>query len=103
VKFLLFVALLAAAVGLFFHDKQQTADLAKALQENADLTQQLSTYQSSVYQLKAQAARLNAQVASQSAIVSRPNPRAPEQYQGDPMLQTSHLQPSGPLNGSGTH
>jgi uncharacterized protein YlxW (UPF0749 family) len=102
VKFLVFLALLAAVIGLYFHDKQQTADLTKEQQENADLTQQLTAYQSAVYQLKAQAARLNAQVATQSAIVNRPAPQAPAQGRSDPFLQTDHLQPSGPLNGSGS-
>jgi len=42
VKNLVIFLLLLALVGLGFHDKQQSDDLAKAQQDNALLTQQLS-------------------------------------------------------------
>ncbi len=41
-KNLLIILGLIALVGLGFHDKQQTTDLAAARQQNDDLTQQLS-------------------------------------------------------------
>ena len=54
VKTLLFLAITCVAVGLYFHDKQQTAKLNQATAVNADLTQQLASYQTAVYQLKQQ-------------------------------------------------
>jgi len=54
VKFLLFLGMACVIGGLYFHDKQQTAKLDTALSENADLTQQLQSYQTAVYQLKSQ-------------------------------------------------
>ena len=50
---LLIVLLLLAGVGLFFHDKQQTSDLAKARADNDQLTQQLASYQTAYAQLQA--------------------------------------------------
>ena len=47
-KNLLFFLIVLAGVGLFFHDKQQTADLAKAQADNAQLAQQLSDAQAAL-------------------------------------------------------
>ncbi len=44
--------LIAAGVGLFFHDKQQTADLAKAQSDNDSLTKQLGDTQAELNGLK---------------------------------------------------
>jgi hypothetical protein len=53
VKDLLIVLLLLAGVGLFFHDKQQTNDLAKARADNDQLNQQLASYATAYNQLQA--------------------------------------------------
>lgn len=54
VKFLLFLGMACVIVGLYFHDKQQTAKLDTATAEVTDLTQQVQNYQTAVYQLKSQ-------------------------------------------------
>jgi hypothetical protein len=70
VKNLLFFLLVVATAGLFFHDKQQTADLAKAQQDNATLTQQLADKTAEVE--KAQQARVAAPQAAVPTLTSRP-------------------------------
>jgi multidrug resistance efflux pump len=77
VKTLIFLVVVCVAVGLFFHDKQQTADLTKANADNATLTQQVQTltqnlqaYQNAVYQLKAQLA--TAQAAARGTTITQP-------------------------------
>jgi len=78
-KLLVFL-LVVAGVVLFFHDKQQSADLAKAQADNAQLTQQLSDKDSALnaLQLKLQQAQAQAQAQAaappaQQAGFSRPN------------------------------
>ncbi len=66
-KNLILFVLLIVSGALFFHDKQQTADLAKAQEENAQLTTQLSNYQSSFAELQARDRQLTAQISAQPA------------------------------------
>jgi hypothetical protein len=67
VKILLFLGMACIIVGLYFHDKQQSAKLDTATAQVADLTQQLQSYQSAVYQLKSQ-------LASFQSSAGRPAP-----------------------------
>ena len=60
-KNLLLILLVLAGVGLYFHDKQQTADLLKAQQENALLTQQLSDKDAALTSLQARARQYSGQ------------------------------------------
>jgi hypothetical protein len=71
VKFLLFLGMACVIVGLYFHDKQQTAKLDTATAQNADLTQQLANYQTAVYQLKTQLASMS------GGLPSRGQPQQP--------------------------
>jgi len=59
--------MILAGVGLFFHDRQQTADLATALSENAQLTRQLAEEKSTNEALQLQVRQLTAQVARVAA------------------------------------
>ncbi len=71
-KSLLLFLLLVGGVCLYFHDKQQSADLAKALDDNASLTQQLADKQSTINGLQLKVQQLTAQIAQQgSGIPSR--------------------------------
>ena len=74
-KNLLVFLLVLAAVGLFFHDKQQTADLTQARSDNVVLTQQFQDKEAAynglqlkVQQLTAQIAQISAQGAMQSHL-----------------------------------
>lgn len=87
-KFLLFFAIIVVCAALYYHDKQQTADLAKANAEVAGLNQQLASYQSAFYQLKIQLA-----AAQESA--KHPAPAQFIQNYQSP-LKTDHLDGSGP-------
>ena len=89
-KFLLFIALVAVCVGLFFDDKQNKADLAAERATNADLTTsnanltaQLNSYQAAVYQLKEQLSNAQTSV-NRGQVLQQP------QYQSP--LQMGHLQ-----------
>ena len=57
VKNLLVFLLVLATAGLYFHDKQQTADLAQSQQDNATLTQQLADKDAALTKLQQSAAR----------------------------------------------
>jgi len=70
VKSVLFLIVLVAAVALFFHDKQQTADLDKAQADNAQLTQQLSDKDATISGLQSKIQQMTAQSAS-AAVAAR--------------------------------
>jgi hypothetical protein len=88
VKTLLILILLAALGGVIFHDKQQTAELARVQDENAQLTQQLATYQLQYSQLQAKMRQVS---TSQAGF--QPEPAPGKSRSG---LQTLHLQDLGP-------
>jgi len=71
VKNLLLFLLILATAGLFFHDKQQTADLGKAQQDNALLTQQLADKDAALAKAQ-QVAAQPVSMYSTPAQVSRP-------------------------------
>lgn len=70
-KKLLVFLLVVASVILFFHDKQQSASLAKAQEDNAQLTQQVSDKDTALNSLQAKFQQLAAQSTQQAAV---PNP-----------------------------
>jgi peptidoglycan hydrolase CwlO-like protein len=100
--------LVLAAVGLFFHYKQQTADLAKAQSDNDALTQQLADKETAFDALQAKVRQLTAQLASEQAAPASALPSrlsqpaapasAPNQGQG-----VWGLQGSGPLDRPAYH
>jgi len=87
--------MLASIAGLFFHDKQQTADLGKAQAENAQLTDQLAAYQSQVVQLQIKLQQATAQAARATSEGNLSNQSAPAQAPYRSPLTTDHLQGSG--------
>ena len=56
-KNLLLFLLVLATAGLYFHDKQQTADLTKSQQDNALLSQQLADKDAALTKLQQSAAQ----------------------------------------------
>jgi len=88
-KTLLILILMAALGGLFFHDKQQTEALARVQDENAQLTQQLATYQLEYSQLQAKMRQVS---TSQAGF--QPEPASGQSGSGG--LHTLHLDDSGP-------
>ncbi len=70
-KTLLLLLLLAGGVCLYFHDKQQSADLAKEQDDNASLTQKLADQQSTINGLQLKVQQLTAQLAQGGATQSR--------------------------------
>ena len=95
---MLFLLVVAGAV-LFLHDKQQTADLNKALDENAQLTQQLADKEAAFNGAQARMQQLSAQAASQAAAPAPQAARAaapqPATYDSDSLDR--------PAYGSGGH
>jgi hypothetical protein len=99
VKNLLLFLLVLAGVGLFFHDKQQTADLKKAEDENAQLTQQLADKEGAFNTMQARMQQLNAQAASQAAIGSQVFQQGAHAAAPQPAAWNSNtLQGSNPLD-----
>lgn len=99
-KNLLVFLLVVAAIGLFFHDKQQTADLARARADNATLTDEIGKYESQVGQLEAQARQLAAQLAQETGhIQGQSQPQSQSQFN----LKTDQLQDSGSLDRPAYH
>lgn len=93
-KNLLMFILIVAVAGLYFHDKQQTTDLNKALEDNTQLQQQLASYESAYGQLRARDEQIGRNMALQPLQQSAPAPTAA----GSWGLQTGHLQDSGGLD-----
>ncbi len=89
-KNLLLFALLVASGILFFHDKQQSADLVREQAENAQLTQQLASYQTAFAALQDKARQLSAQAAAKAA--------APALQAQRPGWNANTLQGSNPLD-----
>lgn len=87
---LLFLLILAAAV-LYFHDKQQTADLVKAQADNAQLTQQLADKDTAFNQLQARMQQLGMQYQSESRLSRPVAPAAATPNSGALGLQGSAL------------
>ena len=83
-KDLFIIVLLLAIVGLFFHDKQQTADMNKAQSDNAVLIQQLADSQNRYNALLSRTRSQSFQAAQQPAST-------PSQFQ----LKMGHIQDSG--------
>lgn len=102
VKGLFIFLLIVVCIGLFFHDKQQTADLTKAQTENAQLVDELSTSQSQLTQLQERNRQLSAQVLPQQSTVGHNS--VPSRY-GDSSngLSTDHLQDPGGLDRPAYH
>jgi len=87
--------LIAAVGGLFFHDKQQTADLGKAQTENGQLKAQVDTDQEAIAQMRSQLQQLTAQAARAASASSLSNPSVPAQPGYRSPLTTDHLQGPG--------
>jgi len=85
VKELLILILLAATVGLYFHDKQQTSELEKAQSDNAQLSEQLTNYETSYNALLAKTQKFNSVQFND----------APRRQPGGSALSTGHVQGSG--------
>jgi len=88
VKNLFVFLLVVAGAGLFFHDKQQTAALAKAQQDNDALNQQLTDKTSALTTAQARLQQLTFSQGMGSALQSPaqpPGPPAakPSQWSGD--------------------
>jgi hypothetical protein len=66
VKNLLLILLVLAGVGLYFHDRQQTADLLKAQQDSDVLRQQLSDKDAALTTLQAQVRQYSGQYSQPS-------------------------------------
>ena len=79
------IVLIAAMVGLFFHDKQQTTNLNRAQGDNEALQEKLSDTQN---QLSAVLAKTKAQ----SFQTAQPAPATSSQFQ----LKMAHLPDLGP-------
>ncbi len=94
-KNLLVILVIAAAVGLFFHDKQQTADLAKAQSDNDALTKQLQDSQAEANGLKVKVQELTTEV-TQAGMSYHGAPAAPASAAGNPGVWS--LQGSGALD-----
>jgi len=84
VKELLILILLAATVGLYFHDKQQTSELEKAQSDNAQLSEQLTNYETSYNALLAKTQKFN-------SVQFNDAPRR----SGGSALSTGHVQGAG--------
>lgn len=69
--FLIFLGLVAI-VGLGFHDKQQTEDLGKERDQNAQLTQQLNDEMAANTNLQQQVRQLQAKIASMAQAPVNP-------------------------------
>ncbi|HEX4084694.1 MAG TPA: hypothetical protein VHY22_07285 [Chthoniobacteraceae bacterium] len=79
-KNLLIFLLLAASVGLYFHDKQETADLAKsqtdldsAQSQNSELTQKVNNLQRQVANMQARMQQMSMGSALQTQHPLQPS------------------------------
>jgi hypothetical protein len=95
VKNLLVFLLVLAAAGLFFHDRQQTADLNTAQQANDLLTQQLTDKTTALTTLQNKYQQLSAQLAAQA---QQQQTSAGNRFSAPAAGSAHSLQGSGPLD-----
>jgi len=95
VKNVILILLVLAIAGLFTHGKKLSDDLDKANDDNAQLTQQVATYQSEYADLQSRYRQLTAQAAA----IPYPN-GAPARMSGGPV---SSIQGANPLDKPAYH